>query len=168
MRAEGIEINGEPVTLPEELYEVRLLDVGTVHGRPAISYAVWKGSTGQARYKLKTYRDGAWSTPPWLLASGDPFGHGPATHYVGGAVIGRDDRLYTARKDNSTGVWYVEQWAWSETRNTFLRQRVLARDASRPLVRPYVPARRGQTEVIVQRLNRYDGFTRFDADTLVL
>jgi hypothetical protein len=152
---------------PSGSYRVRLLDVSTINGRPAISYAVWPGDTGQAQYKVKMYRSGAWSTPAWSLASGDPFGHSPATHYVGGMMIGREDRLYTARKNNVTGAWYVEQWQWSESQDTFVFERELARDPDRPLVRPYMPARNGQTEVIVQRLNRYDGSTSYDADTLV-
>ncbi|HEX6681888.1 MAG TPA: BNR-4 repeat-containing protein [Candidatus Limnocylindrales bacterium] len=153
---------------PSSGYKVRLLDIGTVNGRPSIAYAVWQGENGQAQYKVKMHRDGAWSTPPWALASGDPFGYIPAIHYLGGAVIGRDDRLYTARKDNSTGVWYVEQWSWSDSQDVFVFDRELARDNARPLVRPYVPARQGRTEVIVQRLITYDGFTAYDADILVL
>lgn len=156
-----------PAITPSSAYRVRLLDIGTISGRPAISYAVWRGETGQAQYKVKVYQSGAWSTPPWSLASGDPFGHHPATHYVGGMVIGRNDRLYSARKDNSTGVWYVEQWLWSETHNTFRFERELARDGEHPLVRPYVPARNGPVAVIAQRLEGYDGFTSYDADTLV-
>ncbi len=152
---------------PSSSYTVRVLDLGTIDDRPAISYAVWQGATGQASYKVKVYRGGQWSTPPWSLASGDPFGHDPATHYLGGMVIGRDDRLYSARQVNSTGVWYLEQWRWSEQENTFLLEHDLARDADRPLVRPYVPARSGQTEVIAQRLDRYDSYTSYDADTLV-
>jgi hypothetical protein len=158
----------DPAITPSSSYKVRLLDISTINGRPAISYAVWQGETGQAQYKVKMYRSGAWSTPPWSVASGDPFGHDPATHYVGGMVIGRDDRLYTARKDNATDVWYVEQWQWSESQDTFRFEQELARDGQRPLVRPYVPARAGPTEVIVQRLNQYDGFTSYDVDTLIL
>jgi hypothetical protein len=158
----------ERVITPSSTYRVRLLDIGTVGGQPAISYAVWQGATGQAQYKVKLYRAGTWSTPPWSLASGDPFGHDPATHYVGGAVIGRDDRLYTARKHNATGTWYVEQHRWSAAQDAFLLELELARDAQQPLVRPYVPARQGETEVVVQRLARYDGYTSYDADTLVL
>jgi hypothetical protein len=158
----------DPAITPSPGYTVRLLDVATINDRPAISYAVWQGETGQAAYKVKMYREGTWSTPPWELASGDPFGFNPATHYIGGMVIGRDDRLYTSRRHNATGVWYVERWRWSESQDTFLRERELARDADRPLVRPYVPARPGHTEVIVQRLDRYEGFTDFDTDTLVL
>jgi hypothetical protein len=158
----------EQAISPSPTYHVRLLDIGTVGGQPAISYAVWQGATGQAQYKVKLYRSGTWSTPPWSLASGVPFGHDPATHYVGGAVIGRDDRLYTARRHNATGTWYVEQWRWSAAQATFLLEQELARDAQQALVRPYVPARQGETEVIVQRLARYDGYTSYDADTLVL
>jgi hypothetical protein len=158
----------EPVITPSSTYRVRLLDIGTVAGQPALSYAVWQGTTGQAQYKTKRYRAGVWSTPPWSLASGDPFGYDPATHYLGGAVIGRDDRLYTARKHNATGTWYVERWRWSAGEDTYLLDQELARDAQQPLVRPYVPARPGETEVIVQRLERYDGYTAYDADTLVL
>jgi hypothetical protein len=156
-----------PAITPSTGYKVRLLDIATISGRPAISYAVWQGATGQATYKVKMYRDGAWSTPPWQLATGDPFGHDPATHYVGGTVIGRDDRLYTARRNNGTGVWHVEQWRWSESQATFQLEREVARDADRPLVRPYVPARTGPTEVIAQRLARYEAFTDYDADVLV-
>jgi hypothetical protein len=83
-------------------------------------------------------------------------------------VIGRDDRLYASRRHDGTGTWYVEQWVWSATQNTLQFERELARDADRPLVRPYVPARRGQTEVVVQRLDSYAGYTSYDADTLVL
>lgn len=153
---------------PSSPNKVRLLDIGTIDDRPAISYAVWRGETGAAQYKVKVYRNGVWSTPPWSLTSGEPFGHAPAIHYLGGMVIGRADRLYSARQNDSTGVWHVEQWRWSESQGTFQFERELARDANRPLVRPYVPARNGQTEVIVQRLVRYDGFTSYDVDTLVL
>jgi hypothetical protein len=152
---------------PSSGYTVRLLDIATVSDQPAITYAVWSGGTGQADYKVKLYRNGAWSTPPWSLPSGDPFGFDPATHYVGGAVIGRNDRLYTARKNNSTGMWYVEQWQWSGSQDQFLLERELARDSALPLVRPYMPARTGPTEVIAQRLERYESFTGYDADTLV-
>jgi hypothetical protein len=131
---------------------VRLLDVGIIDGRPAISYAVWQGETGQAQYKVKLYQRGGWRYPPWSVASGDPFGYDPAIHYLGGMVIGPDDRLYTARKDNRTGAWHVEQWRWSG--GAFQLERELARDRDRPLVRPYVPARTGPVEVVVQRLHR--------------
>ncbi|MFY1637844.1 hypothetical protein ACN27F_31990 [Solwaraspora sp. WMMB335] len=158
----------DPAITPSAGYKVRLLDIGVVGGRPTIAYAVWNGSTGAATYKTKMFLDGAWSTPPWAVPSGDPFGYDPATHYLGGTVIGRADRLYTARQDNSSGTWHVEQWRWSESQRTFVLDRELLRDARLPLVRPYVPARAGQTEVIVQRLVSYTGITSYDADVLVL
>jgi hypothetical protein len=147
---------------------VRLLDIGTLDGRPAIAYAQWQGDAGAPRYRVTMHRDGGWVTPAWSLPSGDPFGHTPAARYLGGAVLGRDDRLYTSRRDNGTGGWHVEQWSWSGAGDTFVLDAELARDDACPLVRPYVPARRGSVEVVVQRLTSYDGYTDHVADILVL
>ena len=150
---------------PTGNHRVRLLDLSTINGRPAICYAVWNGGTSPAAYKVKMYRDGRFVTPPWSLATGDPFGFNPATKYVGGLVVGRGDHLYSARRNNGTGGWHVEQWAWSETQGTFTLDRELARDAHSALARPFVPSQDGATNVIFQRIKHYGGYTDYDIDT---
>src|SRR6266568_895773 len=159
----------QPAITPGTGFKVRLLDVYTIRNRPAIAYAVWNAGAneaGPATYKVKMYQDNnTWTTPPWSLAAGAPFGYDPAIHYLGGMAIGRDNSVYTSRETN--GTWIFEKWAWSETLGTFTLAHTIARDTTQKLARPYVPARDGVTAVTINRLQTYTSYTNYVSDILV-
>jgi len=150
-------------------FKVRLLDVDTIRGRPAIAYAVWNAGAaedGPATYKFKMYQDdNTWKSPTWSLAAGHTFGNDPAIHYVGGMAIGRDNLIYSSRE--SKGTWIFEKWVWSESAGTFKLANEIARDSTQKLARPYVPARDGATDVIINRFERYYSYTNYISDVLV-
>lgn len=149
---------------PSPGYRVRLLDVGTVGGMPAISYAVWYGAEGAATYKVKLYQQGAWTTASGFSEpSGDPFGYNLATHYVGGVAIGRtNNRLYVSREDN--GTWYLDRWHFQN--NAFVKEKNIRQDTTR-LVRPNATYRSGPVDITVQEAPVYDHYTQYDSDLLV-
>jgi hypothetical protein len=169
---------GGPNLRPEQLqaaitpgtgFKVRLLDVDTVRGRPAIAYAIWNAAVAEdapATYKVEMYQDNnTWKSPPWSLAAGKPFGYDPAVHYVGGMAIGRDNVIYSARE--SDGTWILEKWAWSESEGTIKLADVIARDSTQKLARPYVPARDGETDLTIDRFETYSSYTNYTSDILV-
>ncbi len=169
---------GGPNLRPEQLqaaitpstgFKVRLLDVYTIRNRPAIAYAIWNAGVAAdapATYKVEMYQDdNTWKSAPWSLAAGDPFGYNPAVHYIGGMAIGRDNMIYSARESN--GTWFLEKWAWSESRGTFILADEIARDSTQKLARPYVPAHDGGTDVIINRFEKYSSYTDYISDILV-
>jgi hypothetical protein len=154
---------------PSAGFKVRLLDVYTIRNRPAIAYAIWNAQAAQdgpATYKVEMYQDdNTWTSPPWSLAAGAPFGYIPAIQYIGGMAIGHDDVIYSARE--SSGTWIFAKWAWSETLGTFKLANEIARDSTHKLARPYVPARNGETDVTIDRFATYKSYTTYDSDILV-
>jgi hypothetical protein len=154
-----------PGTLPHAIsasgsFRIRMLDVGTWDGRPAIAYAVWPGETGPARYKVKVLREsGEWTTSHVDVPSGIPFGYEPATKYLGGMAFDNAGGLVMSRE--SSGRWYLERHAADGTRKR------LGGGGTAPLARPYVPRGTAAGTFVVQKLNRYDSYTRYDSDLLL-
>jgi len=154
---------------PSAGFKVRLLDIGTISNRPAIAYAIWNAAVAEdapATYKVEMYQDDdTWKSAPWSVAAGKPFGYNPAVHYLGGMAIGRDNVIYSARE--SDGTWTLEKWAWSESQGTIKLEDVIARDSTQKLARPYVPARDGETDLIIDRFETYSSYTNYTSDILV-
>jgi hypothetical protein len=165
-----------PSLLPDQMqaaitpgtgWKVRLLDVGMVAGKPAITYAVWNAAVdeaGPATYKVKMYHDNnTWTTPSWVAAAGGVIGYDPAIHYVGGTALGPNGLLYSVR--NSGTTWIFEKWQWNGTTFVFVNE--IARDSTQKLARPYVPLNAGATQVTVVRFSKYVTYTNYDSDVLV-
>lgn len=154
-----------PGTLPHAIspsgdHRVRLLDVGVMAGRPAMAYAVWRGATGPARYKVKVLGvDGVWRNDAVDVPTGVPFGYSPATKYLGGMVLAGDDSVVLSRE--RTGRWYLER---HRTDGTWTR---IGGGGRQPLARPYVPRGAPPGTFVVQKLLRYASFTDYDSDLLL-
>lgn len=159
---------GGPTLLPQMLdlainpstgFTVRMLDIGTVEGAPAVAYAVWKpaDATYAPRYRLKRWDGSSWDGIPWSLTSGVPFGHS----YYGGVAIGESGQLWTSRE--AVGEWVIEQWQYSAGNVALIGELARARTK---LVRPYAVRGTGSVPMIYQD-NCYSSYTLFYGDTVV-
>jgi hypothetical protein len=155
----------ETAISPSTGYAVRLLDVGTLGGLPAILYVVWTGDEAP-HYRVKLRREsGEWSSAPWMPPTGSVFGYRPDTHYHGGAVFARADSVFSSREEG--GQWRVERWDWDPATADLVLAGELSATA-RPVVRPYVPYHDGLVDVIAHELLRYEAYTDYLADTRFL
>lgn len=159
---------GGPTLLPQVLdlavspstaFTVRMLDVGTIEGNPAVAYAVWKPgiSSYTPNYKLKRWNGSLWETASWSLDSGVPFGHS----YYGGVAIGNTGQLWTSREAGEE--WIIEQWQYSSGSVTLVSELARARTK---LVRPYAVRGTGPVDMIYQD-NCYGNYRLFYGDTVV-
>jgi hypothetical protein len=150
--------------IPSTGYRIRMLDIGTYNDAPSIAYAIWKGTAGNATYKVKRWTESGWKSAPWQLSAGREFGYKQEIHYLGGMVFAPGGGLVTARQyppGVTNGTWYVEHWVKDD--EGYDKAQTLMQSSARH-VRPYAVRAAGRIAVMFQRLLRYDGYKTYHAD----